>query len=520
MLGSNALSQWNITGKEVPPDPDFRLAQSWIDDCYQNHASCAQLSYHPLPKRVLDMRPFEDTPDIRLIDGAGNTGKYAALSHCWGNSQPIQLTSKSHKELQIRISFSQLPRTFQDAVTAARALGLRFLWIDSLCIIQDSEADWQEQCARMANIYKNAFVTIAGPTASGCNSGFLHKRPMPRQQVMLQISTGRKVDNVMVSHHGVIDYPSSLIPESNSPLAKRGWILQERLLSQRILYFSSTRMYIECFHNVRSDDCHYTIRWNHHYNDVATKKSIKHLQKSLHCLDYWSEIIQNYANLRLSKPKDRLPALSGLASEIQKATNAQYLAGIWREDISTGLAWFLSRPKEAEQAQTLSNDDYIAPSWSWAAAKHKIEFQISLRRKEVLKVVDCDVPPAGLDPFGMVNRGFIQVKGRIRHAVVRNLPSYMFPATRELYVQSDEPQSRSIAVYVPDDVRSLDLPEFEVLLLYLGSHVRAALSIEKTQSHPDEYRRIGLAYAENVYTWDFELERMFEGLSPDVIRLI
>ena len=464
------------------------------------------------------MRPFEDTPDIRLIDGAGNTGRYAALSHCWGNSQPIQLTSKSHDELQIRISFSQLPRTFQDAVTASRALGLRFLWIDSLCIIQDSEADWQEQCAKMAKIYKDAFVTLAGPAASGCNSGFLHKRSMPRQQVILQMPTGRKFDKVTVSHHGVIDNPYFRIPENNSPLTSRGWILQERLLSQRVLYFSSRRMYFECFHNVRSDDCHYAALFHNKFG--SKKSSIKHLQTKLDCFDYWLSIIRTYSNLRLSKPKDRLPALSGLASEIQKATNAQYLAGIWREDLSTGLAWCLSNPKEAEQAQALSSDDYIAPSWSWAAAKHEIVFQLSLPRKEVLEVVDCDVPPAGLDPFGMVKRGFIQVKGRIRHAVVRNLPRYLCAATRELYVQSNESHSSRIAVYVPDDVRSFDLPEFEVLLLYLGSHVRAALSIEKTQSDPDEYRRIGLAHTDVGYLWGCGLERIFEGLSPDVIRLI
>ncbi|KAF2687534.1 HET-domain-containing protein [Lentithecium fluviatile CBS 122367] len=526
LSGSPTLSQWNIVGKKVSPDPDLRLAQHWIDDCRKNHGSCAQLSDPPLPTRVLDLTALDDTLDLRLMVSSGKTGQYATLSHCWGTTYPIVLTLDTLEQFQKRIVFSELQPTFRDAVTVARSLKLRFLWIDSLCIIQKSSKDWEEQCARMAQIYKNAIVTLAGPAAAGCNTGFLHSRPAICQ--VTEVSDGAKPDNITLSHYGFNEDCEVLLPEHNSPLAKRGWVLQERLLSCRILYFGSSLMYLECFQNVRFENCHVPITWNYQKTDMVTKSRIERLQTDSDRFQYWRHILETYSPMLLTKPTDRLPALSGLASEIKKATNAEYLAGVWREDLIRGLAWCIPSYAWEESSPVVPSQDYIAPSWSWAAAKHRFtlgSFANCISAVGDIDIAKSQVSLAGLDRFGQVQDGFIEVQGRTKSVVLRNLPDRCVPGRRMFCVQSEDDQSDVLARYSPDCAYPADQADLEVMLLYLGHYLTknekiryAALGIKATGGGQDEYRRIGLAYTE--LDEGYEFPKMFESLSRRKLRIV
>lgn len=304
---------------------------------------------------------------MKLCVDAKHCGSYATLSHCWGESRPLELTRANYDAFQKIISYKSLPKTFQDAVTVTRLLGLRYLWIDSLCIVQKDKRDWEEQCTEMKRIYKDSFVTLAGAASSGCDDGFLSPR-LASYDVAIPLSDGRKSCEVVLSHSGVDENPLYPSPEPNSPLSTRAWVLQERLLSGRVLYFGTNKMYLECFTNVRFDNYHYPTNWQFADVDMVVKSSIDRLGSHTECFEYWATLVVTYSELHLTYITDRLPALSGLASDFRSVTDAHYLAGVWCEDMPRALTWYVP-PWEKATAVSSSTPSYIAPSWSWAAAE-------------------------------------------------------------------------------------------------------------------------------------------------------
>ena len=165
-----------VLGRQVPEQVDFTTALSWLEGCEQTHELCRRTRNPRPPRRVLDLGYDQSQPTIRLLEDKEWAYRYATLSHWWGESQPLKLTRQTREQFLKEIRSRNLPRMFQDAITATRLLGLRYLWIDSLCILQDSKTDWEEQCAEMCRIYRDSYVTIAGPAASSCDHGFLHLR--------------------------------------------------------------------------------------------------------------------------------------------------------------------------------------------------------------------------------------------------------------------------------------------------------------------------------------------------------
>ncbi|KAK3356710.1 heterokaryon incompatibility protein-domain-containing protein [Lasiosphaeria hispida] len=175
--------------------------QAWLEECLEHHPKCLRPRTTTHPPHLLDLQnsnPDDTSPtaDIRLAIRPIHRGHYAILSHCWGTSQPLRLLQSNLEVFQSRIPFVDLPKTFQDAVTTMRALGLRYLWSDSLCILQDSVSDWEEHCPEMANIYRRSYVTLAGPLASGCTSGFFHTRVPPADPAVELNDEGDPVSSV------------------------------------------------------------------------------------------------------------------------------------------------------------------------------------------------------------------------------------------------------------------------------------------------------------------------------------
>src|SRR2546423_1075736 len=154
---------------EVPADPlsefSVNMARGWINECILSHAFCNDSTLDDLPSRVVDVDSPGRRKKLRLVDSStvlDLSGKYATLSHCWGQVDRTITTTSTLAQMERGITISSLSPTFRDAVQVAQSLGIRYLWIDSLCIIQDSLEDKNRELPKMAGIFANSLLTIAG----------------------------------------------------------------------------------------------------------------------------------------------------------------------------------------------------------------------------------------------------------------------------------------------------------------------------------------------------------------------
>ena len=179
--------------------------------------------------------------------------KYIALSHCWGQDPPTKNNPQfctTDNNITARLegfSFPKLPKTFRDAVQVTRELGIQYLWIDSLCIIQWNQKDWEHEAARMEGVFASAYCTIAASSAVDSEAGFL-KRNVSNECVLAQDASGRRfyicADTDDSNNYIDIDDFDGRVGEA--PLNKRAWVMQERVLSRRIIHFSDEQIYWEC----------------------------------------------------------------------------------------------------------------------------------------------------------------------------------------------------------------------------------------------------------------------------------
>ncbi|KUJ07807.1 HET-domain-containing protein, partial [Mollisia scopiformis] len=297
-------------------DSTFNLARTWLDDCLQNHPSCSVKKSDGTrhPARILDIESLLDNSAIKLIDFPINPISYVTLSYCWGSSVPLKTESHSLTQRQSGIEWSTLPRTFQDAVTITRRLGYRYLWIDSLCIIQDSPPDWQTESSKMADVYENSVVTIATLWASDCNSGCLNQRDISVVSIDHRMPDGvNQTVHVCEAHvHPVI----LNVPIASCPLYSRAWAFQERILSPRVLHYTDSEVVWECRSDLKCE-CG-SIEFG---MEVSSLERSKDLRETL-------MLVSEYCMRDLTFDADKLPAMSGIGKRLCRLEWGSYFAGL------------------------------------------------------------------------------------------------------------------------------------------------------------------------------------------------
>jgi hypothetical protein len=292
------------------------------------------------------------TQDPRLVEACRDTGAWAALSYCRGTA-PVLATKlgniEKHKQ---SIPLDALPLTIRDAVIVTRELGLRYLWVDSLCIIQDSNTDWLQEAATMHEVYRNAAVTIGAEASSGSHVGIFNGTNPVRQTIKTVPGTMKAT---AAGIQGSISF-SEPVPQTfefdPGPLSERAWALQEDLLSRRHIRFALHQIYWRCKTmeatevNIRGSSP--SVRWDVH----AVKEPFDR--------DQWFDIVNRFGARQITFAKDRLSAIAALARVYGGSKLCRdYVAGLWLSHLPEALLWVTDTPRCTKTSS--------APSWSRAS---------------------------------------------------------------------------------------------------------------------------------------------------------
>lgn len=346
------------------------LIASWLYECTTQHKACNDKFSEVMPTRVLEIEDT-DTVYLRQTD-VPSIIRYATLSHCWGNMQPLRLTKETFEDLKSGIKVNVLPKTFQDAILICQKLNISNLWIDCLCIFQDSKADWQTQSALMSDIYTNAYINIGASSANNSSEGCFFNRD--RTHVNLHI-----FDPKTWLHLGKswLLLTSAFNDElDQQPLYRRGWVVQERLLAKRMIHFTRDQVWWECREKKWCETFprglpNSTAIWELQQNIAPPTQSPKSARLAY---NYWMHTIENYSDCQLTFPEDKLVAISGIAKKISPcfADKPGYIAGLWEQFLPEMLLW---RPAGDSKVMPSETRSYISPTWSWASHQGKVFFR-------------------------------------------------------------------------------------------------------------------------------------------------
>jgi hypothetical protein len=226
----------------------LELARRWLFNCLDNHQACRHRETEPwVPTRLLDAGSGEN-PVIRLVLGSSlkQDSLYLALSHRWGDEKRFALQSENFSMYQQEIKATQIPPTLREAVEVTRALGLRYLWVDSMCIFQDDPKDWIHESAAMSKVYGSAICTIAASNSSSGDAGCFSTRNPYRIRpcrIPNPFNTNSKYSFYVRSQYLNQIHNREV---RGSEWYNRGWVFQERILSSRLLLFSRTQVLWAC----------------------------------------------------------------------------------------------------------------------------------------------------------------------------------------------------------------------------------------------------------------------------------
>lgn len=405
-----------------------RFTRDTIQECKQHHEHCKQEFVNEQSKRFLPLR-FVDVKGYQngFIDIVSTTNispgvEYLALSHCWGGRVNLKLTKATATDS--RVSLTVLPSTFRDAVDITCKLGARYIWIDSLCIVQDDLDEWAAQSVDMGLVYANAKCVISATASGNPGGGCYYPRDLWRNPMVLL----EKGALQLTIHREARLLDLFIEKVSMSPIRRRGWTLQEHFLANRTLHFVAGCVLFECNEFITSDHALRQTRYPHEprrvirvdgkhhpeeesntaesdlqgpdnlsenvFTDPELKKAVQAyvwqqyittnlLQSSARLGDRgefdflwrfsgteldeiiefhksWFEIITAYSRRSLTRHEDKLMALSGIASVIQQKAKLVYNSGLWHDLMPLNLLWTVAGKLEPRPRRPI-------PSWSWAS---------------------------------------------------------------------------------------------------------------------------------------------------------
>jgi hypothetical protein len=353
---------------DVASQSSLGQMSQWLEECHSSHDLCRQDWSSFVPQRLLQIELGTEIATVRLVEKSEKLPiKWAALSYVWGGDQKLKTTVGTIADMKAGIEMERLPQTLQDAITVCRALGLEFLWVDALCIVQDDPEDLKRELASMPQIYQRAWVTISASTAARASDGFLLKRCYSHTATPVSLPYLAD-DDLDTDRVVLVGISSEVCSSQDDPINERAWTYQERRLSSRMLDFSSKGVILYCHTNKLCQGDRSLIGWRTDdddeaevYNYKSERQILKPVSKYQDSIN-WHDMVDGYVTRKLSFSSDKLTALSALASLYRERTGHTYLAGLWKESLINDLCWGTDGNKLFPWPK-----EYRAPSWSWAS---------------------------------------------------------------------------------------------------------------------------------------------------------
>lgn len=277
------------------------------------------------------------------------------LSHRWGIKETFTLTSFNVNHMSNSIPWDSIPRIYQEAIELTRLLGIEYIWIDTLCIVQDDAEDWQREAGKMKSVYGNSYLNIAATQPEDSTGGIFFSSNLGTKYPAEKVPRDPNIQVRPQPHYTHVHFGSNYnYNPPNAPLMQRGWVLQERILSPRVVHFDAEEIKWEC---QAMADC-----------QCGGMVVIANFKRDYHAcfkpngtpLPYeWMRISEKYSALNFTYDSDRLVALSGLAEQgVQSGKGGKYLAGLWEHKLAHQLCWQIVNTHRRP-------DVCLAPSWSW-----------------------------------------------------------------------------------------------------------------------------------------------------------
>ncbi|KAK7471082.1 hypothetical protein VKT23_002497 [Stygiomarasmius scandens] len=419
-----------IATREVVTPTDIDTCVSYTFKCVEgcsNHDKCPRSAPATLPTRVLDCS--DPTQPRLIISDSSMREYYVALSYVWGEDQPHRTTVENIDTYTTLIDQSFIPKTIRDGIMVTHKLGLRYLWVDSFCIMQDSDDDKAQEIAKIRTYFSHAFITIIAASAERVSEGFLHEHPKwNRTPILLPF---RCPDGPI----GTVRLYKDEVPPYEA-IEERAWCLEERVLSPRCLLFCSHAVQYECpteRKNINGSPLLLEI--------LSTQLPVTTFDSDQETLDRsWHRLLLDYTARKLTKPKDKLDAFGGIAEFFHGLwPDSRYVAGMWTHQFPEALLWI-----SKGEPRTV----YLAPSWSWAAVDGAIHSSTFIKDFDAPAItVLCSVKryEATLkrksNPYGEVTSGLLVLEAGFMQAIWEPDPRNLWPL---LYRVKEDGESYSV----------------------------------------------------------------------------
>ncbi|KAH8676440.1 heterokaryon incompatibility protein-domain-containing protein [Tricladium varicosporioides] len=375
----------------------WSLAESWIQACNHSHNCCMIVRDQPssVPSRLIELQSTEELNDLKLIENTTQPWnlRYVTLSYCWGGDTVFRLLRNTIHSMRSGFSSQSLPATIRDAITVTRKLNIKYIWIDSLCIVQDSKADWTKEARLMGDIYRNSYLTIAALGSRNSAEGlFAQRDPLkynPCRLLQSDCTTDIFVEPLDDETNRRLVLEDSF---DRAPLHSRGWVMQERLLSPRTLNFGQS-VFWECRQNFQHEFS--IVPYRERDSIMGNPKTAflpgsNTFENDVSSVEFWvQKIVPLYSATKLTVKTDRFIALQGIVNEFHHNTGWQSLYGMWKPYLLEQCLWSVNLGRDSSfLSQTRIPG---TPTWSWVSVGSQVSYPLipSL----------CEFFRAGITPY-------------------------------------------------------------------------------------------------------------------------